>query len=185
MNEHTTFRVDAFNPGNREDFFDFHSRVGGECFCTAWWVDSWEEWANTTAASNRTLRENLLSKGNYDGYLIYADDIVVGWCQVGLRDRLGKILHQFSLSFAPDTWAITCFQIDPNYRHQKMASRLLRAVIEHLRKKGIKRIEAYPKIDVKLSDPQQWTGKKNMYEEAGFSLVRENNSRAIFEIQLN
>lgn len=85
-------RVVAFNPGNRDDFFAFHSRAGGECFCTAWWVPTWEEWAETGAESKRQLRTELLTRGEYDGYLLYADNEVVGWCQAGQRDRLSKIL---------------------------------------------------------------------------------------------
>ena len=178
-------RVVAFNPGNREDFFDFHNRVGGECFCTAWWVPIWEEWAETTAESNRQLRMGLLSRGEYDGYLLYADDEVVGWCQVGLRDRLGKVLSQFELTINPKIWAITCFQIDPEMHRRGLAAHLLGEVLQHLHKKGVSRVEVYPKIDIHLPDRQQWTGPLKMYERAGFKKVRENHSRAIYEIYLH
>jgi ribosomal protein S18 acetylase RimI-like enzyme len=179
-----TFRVEAFNPGNREDFFAFHSRVGGECFCTAWWVPSWEEWAETNAESNRQLREELLKRGEYDGYLLYAEDQVVGWCQVGQRDRLAKILSQFNLTIDPNTWAITCFQINPEMHREGLAANLLRKVLKHLQKKGVARVEVYPKMDTSLAGHQQWTGPLKMYEKAGFSKLRENKSRAVYEIQL-
>jgi len=178
-------RVEVFNPGNREDFFAFHSRVGGECFCTAWWVPSWEEWAETNAEINLQLREDLLQRGEYDGYLLYANGKVVGWCQAGQRDRLGKILSQFNLTIDPHTWAITCFQIDPNMHRERLAAHLLGKVLEHLQKKGIRRVEVYPKLDEKLAGQHQWTGPLKMYEEAGFNKVRENKSRAVYEIQLH
>lgn len=176
--------VEVFNPGNREDFFDFHSRVGGACFCMAWWVPTWEEWMESVAEGNRAGREQLLKQGEYDGYLLYKDERVVGWCQVGLRDRLGKVLSQFNLTLAPKIWAITCFQIDPEFHRQGMASHLLTAVLEHLQKKGVARVEVYPKIDASLPAEQQWTGPLSMYEKAGFQKVRDNNSRAIYAINL-
>ncbi len=177
-------RVQAFNPGNREDFFELHSRVGAECFCTAWWVPTWEEWSKTTAESNRQTRMELLTKGEFDGYLIYADDQAVGWCQVGLRDRLAKILEQFNLTIDPKTWAITCFQIDPQFQRTGLASQLLSHILDHLRKKGLERVEVYPKMDAALPANQHWTGPLLTYEKAGFSKVRENKSRAVYAISL-
>ena len=177
-------RVETFNPGNREDFFEFHSRVGGECFCTAWWVPTWEEWSKTTAASNRQTRMELLTKGEFDGYLIYADDQAVGWCQVGLRDRLAKVLEQFNLTIDPKTWAITCFQIDPQFQKTGLASQLLSHVLDHLQKKGVERVEVYPKLNAALPANQHWTGPLLMYQKAGFSKVRKNKSRAVYAISL-
>ncbi len=178
-------RVEAFNPGNREDFFDFHNRVDGDCFCTAWWVPSWEEWSDTNAESNRELRQDLLRRGEYDGYLLYDDQKVVGWCQAGQRDRLGKVLSQFNLNIDPLTWTISCFKIDPEMRRKGLASHLLAEVLSYLGKKGVERVEVYPKIDTELPEHQQWTGPMKMYEEAGFQKVRNNQTRAIYEINLH
>ena len=175
-----TYRVQAFNPGNRKDFFEFHSRVGGECFCSAWWVDTWEEWLAQSGEENRQLREELLKRGEYDGYLIYDGDKAIGWCQVGAQDRFGKLLTQFNLTLDPRTWAITCFQIDGDYQRQGVASLLLEAVMQQLSQKGVPRVVAFPKIDISLPAHQQWTGPKAMYERAGFELVRENQTRAIY-----
>lgn len=178
-------RVVAFNPGNRDDFFAFHSRAGGECFCTAWWVPTWEEWAETGAESKRQLRTELLTRGEYDGYLLHADNEVVGWCQAGQRDRLSKVLDQFELTIDPKTWTITCFQIDPEMHRKGLAAHLLGEVLQHLRKKGVSRVEVFPKIDISLQSHQQWTGPLKMYESAGFKKVRNNQSRAIYEIYLH
>lgn len=177
-------RVEAFSPSHREDFFEFHTRVGGECFCTAWWVPTWQEYMDASPEDTRRLREELLKQGQYDGYLLYADDKMVGWCQAGQRDRLGKLLGQFSLDIDPKTWAITCFQIDPDFQRKGLAEHILKEVLAHLSRKGVKRVEAYPKIDISLPGHQQWTGPRSMYEKAGFALVRENNTRAVYVIRL-
>jgi ribosomal protein S18 acetylase RimI-like enzyme len=179
-----SFHIESFGPSNRDDFFEFHSRVGGECFCTAWWMRTWEEFLEADAVQTRAFRENLLGQGEYDGYLIYDENKVIGWCQVGQRDRLAKILEQFSLTINPRVWAITCFRIDSEYQRRGVASELLKNVLDELGKKGIEVVEAYPKIDTELAGDQQWTGPKNMYERAGFSLIKENNSRAVYSIKL-
>ena len=178
------YKVAAFNPGNRIDFFDFHSRVGGECYCTAWWVDTWEEWQEKSPQDTKALREHLLGQGEYDGFLIYDDNLVIGWCQVGSRDRFGKLLEQFRLKIDPKTWAISCIRIDPTYQGKGVATFLISEVLTQLRHKGITRLEAYPKIDHSLRGHQQWTGPRKLYENIGFQLVRENNTRAIYAIDL-
>jgi GNAT superfamily N-acetyltransferase len=177
-------RVKRFSPDNEADFFDFHTRVGGECFCTAWWVPSWEAWDEATAESNRQLRTELLARDEFDGYLLYLDGAVVGWCQVGARDRLSKLVTQFGLEAEDEVWAISCFQINPQFRGWGLATRLLAAVLADLRERGIGRVQAYPKLDARLPADQQWTGPRALYEQAGFQMVRENKSRAILEIAL-
>ena len=169
---------------NESDFFDFHTCVGGECFCTAWWVPTWEEWGTRTAADNRQLREQLLRDGQYDGYLLYADGKVAGWCQVGPRDRLAKLVGQFNLEPDPDAWAVTCFQIAPEFRGRGLAAELLARVLADLKARGVTRLQAYPKIDVSLPPGSQWTGPMGLYEAAGFRKVRDNKTRAIYEIKL-
>lgn len=178
------FRVKRFNTDNEADFFDFHARVDGECFCTAWWVPTWEAWMETTAQNNRQLRQELLARGEYDGYLLYVDGKVAGWCQVGRRDRLSKLVTQFGLEAENDVGAVTCFQIDPERRGQGLASRLLAGVLDDLHSQGVKRVQAYPKLDPGLPAHQQWTGPHALYQEAGFRMLRKNNTRAVYEIEL-
>lgn len=177
-------KVEPLSPKNQADFFDFHSRVGGECFCTAWWVPTWDEWRTRNGADNHKLRGELLAGGEYDGYLIYADGRPAGWCQVGKRDRLSKLVTQFGLQPEPEVCAITCFQIDPEFQRRGLASKLLTAVLTALRAKGVQRVQAYPKIDATLPAESQWTGPAGLYEKAGFRKLRDNKTRAIYEIDL-
>jgi len=177
-------RVSSFNPSNRDDFFEFHQRVGGECFCTAWWVDPWEDWLKRNPDENKKLREELLAAGEYDGFLIYDDEKVIGWCQVGAQDRFSKLLSQFTLTLDPKAWAITCFRVDSEYRRKGVASEMLRGVINKLGQKGVERVVAFPKIDVSLPSDEQWTGPKAIYENAGFRMVKENKTRAVYYLDV-
>jgi hypothetical protein len=96
--------IQTFQPLSRErvdGFYELHAGPErGWCSCVAWWVPDWEGFGERTAEENRALREALFARGEYDGYLAYADGRAVGWAQVGRRDRLAKLLSQFSL--APD-----------------------------------------------------------------------------------
>jgi GNAT superfamily N-acetyltransferase len=131
------------------------------------------------------LRQQLLASSEYDGYLLYSDGKAVGWCQVGRRDRLPKLAGQFALIPDEAVWAITCFQTDPELRQQGLAGKLLAGVLDDLRQRGVQSVQAYPKIDAALPAHNQWTGPKTLYAQAGFHLVRDNKTRAIFQLELD
>lgn len=159
----------------RDDFYRLHSAAcgAGWCRCAAWWVPTWEGWAQRTAAENRAVRERLLDDGAADGYLLLRDDEVVGWCQALERDRLAKLTRQFDLPPDPASWAITCFLIAPRLRRQGLAGRLLRAVVTDLRQRGAGRIEAFPKRGTDLDAGDLWNGPEAMFRAAGFAVFRD------------
>jgi GNAT superfamily N-acetyltransferase len=154
-----------------DEFFAVHSEANecGWCCCVAWWVSSWEGFGDRTAAENRALREELFRRGEHDGYLARIDGRPVGWCQVGLRDRLVKLVRQMGLAPSPGTYAITCFQVDPRYRRRGVASSLLAGILEDLRSRGVRRVEAFPRRGDDLAPGELWTGPVEIYERQGFS----------------
>ncbi len=179
--------VKRMDPRLKRDFFKVHCEKEGLgwCACVAWWVPTWEGWGERTADENHALREALWEKGEYDGYIAYVDGAPAGWCQVGERDRLEKLLHQFELPPQPGTWAITCFAVVPAHRGAGLATFMLSEVLADLRGRGVERIEAFPK---RLGeDPEAgelWTGPEGMYLAAGFQVERDDAARPILSLDL-
>lgn len=173
--------VHRFSPERFGDFLAVHSEANeaGWCFCSAWWVPTWEGWGERSAQDNRAVRDRLCEAGEYDGYLIYADGQPAGWCQVGPRDRLSKLRLQHGLDPSPETWAITCFLIPPRYRRRGLASRLLDGVLADLRSQGVRRVEAYPRRGESLEAGDLWTGPEAMFRRAGFEIARDDPRRPI------
>jgi len=93
-------------------------------------------------------------------------------------------VSQFSMQPEPEVWAITCFQIDPDFQRRGLACELLKAVLADLKERGVKRVQGYPKLDPNLPAHAQWTGPLGLYERAGFHKVRDNKTRAVYEINL-
>jgi GNAT superfamily N-acetyltransferase len=181
-----TLTVKRFDPSRRADFYRLHSEANGcaWCYCVAWWAPTWEGWGERTAEANRALREALLARGEYDGYLLYEDDAPVGWCQVGPRDRLEKLTRQLALPPDPETWAITCFQIAPAHRRKGLATRLLREVLRDLRGQGVRRVEAFPKRGDALDVEDLWNGPESMFRAAGFTVTRDDARRPVLALEL-
>jgi GNAT superfamily N-acetyltransferase len=185
LSEHK-LRVVRFQAGLETDFWSLHSpdHGCGWCFCSAWWVPEWDEWGNRTAEQNRAVREELLKQGEYDGYLLYRGKRAIGWSQVGSRDRLAKLRDQFGLEPDPNTWAITCFMIHPDYRRCGFARSLLSAILEDLPARGVRRVEAFPRRGDDLDSHDLWNGPEALFLEAGFEILQNDPVRPILVLTL-
>lgn len=170
----------------RQDFFRLHSDENGcgLCQCVAWWVPVWDGWSDRTAEENRALRESLFDQGQYDGYLLFADEEPIGWAQVGRRDRLGKLVREYSLPPEPTTWAITCFLLAPKARGLGLARRLLEGIVSDLPRRGVTSLEAFPRRGEGLSPEEIWTGPESLFLHSGFSLVQDHPRRPRYRLDL-
>jgi len=179
-------RVVRFDAGSRPDFARVHCEENGAdwCQCVAWWVPTWEGWGERTAEENAGLRDELCARGEYDGYLLYADGEPAGWCQAGPRDRLAKLVGQFGLAPRSDTWAVTCFLIAKRFRGRGLAAFLLDEVLSDLRVRGAVRVEAFPKRGPELDTMDLWNGPEAMFRAAGFRVVKEDPVRPVLALDL-
>jgi GNAT superfamily N-acetyltransferase len=178
--------VKRFSPDLRSDFFRLHSEENGcgWCFCTAWWVPTWDGWSERTTEQNREFRENLLESGEYDGYILYENEHPIGWCQAGPHNRLKKLVKQFSLDERDDVWAITCFLISPQFRNRGMAYTLLEGVLKNIKTRGAKKVLAFPKVGQGLDELSLWNGPLSMYIRAGFFVSQDDPHRPVLMMNL-
>jgi len=176
-----------FSPERVKDYFTIHSETNDAswCYCTAWWVPSWDGWGERTASENFNLRQNLLNGGIYDGYMLYVDGKPAAWCQVGQRDRLTKLVEQFELELNSEIWAITCFLVAPSFRHQGLATYLLDEILRDLMEKGVSQVEAYPRFGNDLDETDLWNGPESMFLGAGFKKEGKAGNRLMLRKLLN
>lgn len=178
--------VEPFREELLPDFRRLHSDANGAgwCSCVAWWVATWEGWGERTAEENAALRDDLCRRGEYDGLLAYVGDEPVGWCQVGPRDRLTKLVAQLELEASATTWAVTCFLVAPGWRRRGVARALLAAAVATARRSGAARLEGYPRTDAALEDGEAWTGTEALFARAGLALVRPGSPRSVVALEL-
>jgi GNAT superfamily N-acetyltransferase len=103
---------------------------------------------------------------------------------VGPRDRLPNLRKRLVLAPDPAVWAISCFFVLPAQRRKGMAKKLLAHALSELKKKGIKRVEAYPRRGEALTEDDLWNGPEDMLVEAGFTLLREDAVRPVLSKDL-
>ncbi len=168
------------------DFYRLHGdpASAGWCWCVAWWTETWEGFGERSSQDNRLLREELMARGDRDGWLAYVEGQVVGWCQVGPRDRLPKLLASYALSPDDSVWAVTCFFVLPPYRGRGVSSALLDAALADLQYRGVTTVQAFPRRgDLPAEDV--WTGPEAVFVGAGFRCVRDDPSRPVHELSLS
>ncbi len=177
-------RVVRLSADNVGDFMNVHSGECGWCYCTAWWVPSWEGWTKRSDEENRLYRLDLFNKGEFDGYIIYVENKPAGWCQVGKRDRLCKLIKQYNLEAKSEIWAITCFVIRPEFRNKWLAAYALKVILEDLESRGVKVIQAFPKRTDSNKPGEHWKGPERMYVSMGFTIERDDPNNPILSILL-
>lgn len=181
-----TLRIAKLTTDLKSDFYKVHAlgEFGNCCYCMAWWMPSWDGWNDRTCEQNREAREELFSRNEFDGYLLYVGDEPQGWCQVGSRDRFSNLLRVYRLDPDPTMWSITCFLLNPAFKGKGYAHRFLKLILEALKREGITKVQAFPHLGENLSSEDVWPGPLAIYEKAGFSTVKADARRPIMEYTL-
>ncbi len=172
--------VERLAPERWDDFLSLHSEANGAgwCRCVAWWVPTWEDWGDRSQAENTALRSELCKRGENDGLLAYSGNEPVGWCQLGPRDRLRKLVAQFGREPDDLVWAVTCFLVAPAWRRRGVATTLLDAAVSTARDAGAELLEGYPRVGTDELG-EMWTGSSGLFEQAGFVVVGRGERRSV------
>lgn len=181
MGERPPRRVARLAAASRPDFFRVHCDAAGTgwCYCTAWWVPTWEGFADRRDADNRALREALFARGEDDGYLLYEGGEPLAWAQVGPRDRLAKLVTQYELAPDPGAWAVSCLTVLPARRGEGLAKALVAGVLADLAARGATAVEAFPKPGDDLRPGEAWRGSERLFAGFGFREAKRVGGAAV------
>lgn len=168
-----------------KDFFWMREHPSCDwCFCVAWHVPTWDGWTERSATENRTLRDQLLKEGKYDGYLLYVDGKPVGWCQCAPLNWFSKLVGQMDLGDEPaGTFVIGCLEILPEHRKQGLSRILLNEVLADLRRRGVARVVSIPRTG-RHEDGKVWTGPASLFESCYFKALKTIGDRQVMVLQL-
>ena len=116
------------------------------------------------------------------GLLAYLDGQPVGWCGIGVRSRLERLVRSQTiprLDAAP-VLSVVCFLIRPGMRRRGIATALLAAAVRYAREAGAVGLEGYP-VDpegARLQTAAMYVGTTSMFEAAGFRRALMTASRS-------
>jgi GNAT superfamily N-acetyltransferase len=127
-------------------------------------------WKERSAGQNRAATCERIASETMTGWLAYAGDQAIGWCNAGPR-RFIEGLFDEAEPLAERIGAIACFVIAPAFRGQRVATRLLGAACDGLRERGFEWAEAYPRAAAGNA-AENHHGPLSMYAAAGFAVVK-------------
>lgn len=145
------------------------------CYCHFYLADHRQvPWEQRTSEENRAAVSQHIVAGRMQGYLAYLDGRVVAWCHAAPRLAIPNLQdnEQLQVGDLEQVGAIVCFLVAPAYRRAGIATSLLSAACDGLRRQGLVIAEAYPRRDT-TSDAANYHGPLQMFLEAGFEPYRE------------
>jgi GNAT superfamily N-acetyltransferase len=162
-------------PATPERFDDVAQVLGGgekSCWCLYYRLASAEYDRIRDRAGK--VRE-LLAGDTAPGLLAYLDGQVAGWCGIGPRAEMGRLLRSRTIPAVDDrpVWSVTCFVVRPGFRRRGIARALLAGAIGYATEQSVPALEAYP-VDpegARIDSTFAYVGTVPMFEAAGFERV--------------
>ena len=145
------------------------------CWCQAW-RGSAAGFGRASPGGNREALHDQVESGAYaPGVLAYLDGEVVGWCGLGPRAAMPRLVNSRTIPHVDDVavWSIGCFVVRTGFRRRGVGRALLDGAVAYARSMGAPAIEAYP-IDpdgARVSTSFAFVGFTSTFEAAGFQRV--------------
>jgi len=180
-------RIKRLEKEQVDDYLAFFDRISAGplvCYCTHFHRTAEEVDASLrpSVKGEQALRaywreegRRFVLEGRIQGYLVYRDQEVIGWCQA--KDKTGY--RYLGANIPPATEkageviGIACLVIQEEHRGQGIASVLMEYIANDARNRGYQRLEAYPG---RCLYGKEFEDTVRFYEKQGFATVvqREN-----------
>ncbi|MCP3104109.1 GNAT family N-acetyltransferase [Myxococcus sp. K15C18031901] len=161
-----------------ETLFGANGACSG-CWCMFWRLGEGEHFRDVKGPTAKARMKALVLAGEAQGLLAFVDGAPVGWLTLGPRRSFPRLDRAPSLRCddADDVWSVPCFFIHKDFRGQGVATALLKASLDVLRREGARTVEAYPVKPppgaTRTSNASAYTGTVPLFVKQGFTLVAE------------
>ncbi len=171
--------VEPLEPRHGAALAALFEREGSPCHCRYWHFKGtnkeWQARCGLEPERNRAELFSALGTDEASGLCAFDGALVVGWMK--LTARLPKLLERLPYRELDDpgpVLTIGCFLVDPSYRRQGVAARLLDAAIAFAPSRGARFLEAYPRVsEAPLHEGELWQGPHGLFLSRGFTVVRD------------
>ena len=165
------------------DFFDNRAFSDnpwwGSCYCTHFHKSLAGQW-KAPGMKNRDFAAQLIRQGLLKGYVAYAGQQIVGWCNANDKQALDLPENQ-SAEEQTKVMAVVCFVIEKAHRNKGIATRLLQRIMADARDRGYTYVEAYPSVKAK-SESGNFKGPMSLYLKNGFREVQMGRKKIVRNI---
>lgn len=182
-----------FKPLTHKCWPDFENLFGPRGACAGCWCMFWklsnQDFRELAYQGNKAGLKAMVESGIVPGILAYSGNEAVGWIAVEPRDEYPRLAHSRVLKPVDDqpVWSVTCFFTRKDFRGKGVTVALLKAAIDHVKKREGKIVEGYPiePENDKMPAAFAYMGLASAYRKAGFKEVRRNSDkRPIFRMRV-
>ena len=149
-----------------------------------WWRLKRSQFQKQQGQGNKKAMKKIVYSGEIPGILAYERGNPVAWCSVAPRE-VYTVLERSRILERVDhqpVWSVVCFFVDKKYRRKGITLKLIKAVIDYVKKQGGKIVEAYPVEPKKSQIPDifAYHGLASTFRQAGFTeVLRRSETRPI------
>lgn len=192
--------IKKLTPADAEKYIHFfdttpHDDCNPEntCYCVSWCSADHRTMAvYPSREERREMALEYVKKGKVQGYLAYANDQVVGWCNANEKSKCLNCggwlfsmpqVRELDIDNDEKVKSIYCFLIAPDMKRKGIAKQLLQYVCRDAAKEGFDCVEAYPQKDT-ADERMFFMGFAKMYKDLGFQIYAETEDKFIMRKQL-
>ena len=141
------------------------------------WCMYYRESGKQTVPSGQTLqgvrKQRLQALAGAEppaGIIAYKGTTPVGWLSFGPRSGYAKLERSPVMKPVDDqpVWSVVCFVVPPEFRHQGVATALLKAAVAEARARGARLLEAYP-VDKATRGADDWDSPEGTVFNSGYT----------------
>ena len=155
--------ADVVNPNRRED----------HCWCVTPRLRARDVVELGGGDRQRAMRA-LCHRTHPPGVVTYLDGLPVGWCNIGPRSEIPRLVHSTLIRPVDDVpvWSIVCVVVRGGHRKRGVTGPLVEGAVEYARSHGAPAVEAYP-VDPpgRMDTTMAYVGTRSMFQRAGFQVI--------------
>lgn len=180
-----------------EALSDLFARADVPCHCRFWhFTGTNHEWLARcfhAPAENRGPMQDALATGSPEmrGVVAMRGALVVGWMKLSPESAVKKLYNQRVYRNLPcfqeprdGVLALGCMLVDPKFRRQGIARRMLAFGVERARAEGARAIEAFPRRAAELRDEELLAGPFSTLAAHGFEVVNDFGPYPVLRLRL-
>ena len=178
-----TWETHPVTPERFDDFADVvnPNRRATHCWCLSHRLRQ-REIDELGEGSREQAMRRLCEREVPPGVVTYLDGRPVGWCNVGARADIPRLVHSTKIHPLDEVpvWSIICVVVRGGHRRQGVTAPLIEGAVEFAAAHGAPAVESYPvdpgerRMDLTMA----FVGTRSMFERAGFEVVGKTSATA-------
>lgn len=156
------------------------NRRANHCWCLSHRLPA-REIAELGDGSREQAMRRVCEREHPPGVVTYADGVPVGWCSIGPRREIPKLVASSKIRPIDDVdvWSIICVVVRGGHRRRGVTTAMLTGALEHARRHGAPAVEAYPvDPDGRMDLTMAFVGTRSMFAKVGFEVVGQTDAVA-------